>query len=182
MPAWLYDYILHLSIPHPHIDPLLDEFTYGDSGREAKWILENIRIGDVIFFHVTMKGSRYVTSMYVVDKITKGEDARRDPSIVDRYRNAHIGDNEFKGYAEDVVLFGNPDLSKIFHPPILLDRKLAERLAFDPPNPIEFNIVDKKGRHLSDLECIASATRTARKLTREDTEIILKESVRKWPS
>lgn len=64
MTYYLYDYILHLQTPNGsfHIDPILEEYTYGDTEREADWILSNIKPDDIVFFHVTIKGDQYITA------------------------------------------------------------------------------------------------------------------------
>ncbi len=114
--------------------------------------------------------------MYFVESVITGDIARNNPEIVNRYRNPHLSPN-FKGYREDAVIFGDHERSKIFHPPILFDRELIQKLSLN----IHFDTINKRGRRQSDLERISSHTRTARELTENDVKIILQEGIRKWP-
>lgn len=80
----------------------------------------------------------------------------------------------------DFAIMGDRDLSKRLFPPIRFDRKLVERLELPLKHPkdgrdggIEFDRVDKNGRQLNDLECIAQGTRMSRKLSDNDVKILL---------
>jgi len=171
-----------------HPDPDFDELTYGESGRFSNMIRKNVKPGSHIFFHTTIGGQRYITGHFFVSEVVEGFDARHDDNIRKGFRNPHIHPEEYPGWwpdydhenerkedRDDIIVFGDPkkSLGKLAIP-LPFDRDLAERLEFEGKR-IEFDIRDKRGRTLSDSECITSCTRTPRYITRRDVRYLLSE-------
>lgn len=150
-----------------HHDPMLEEFTYGDVDARARKLKRDLERGDYVFLHTTIRGRRYITAYYVTDRVCDTSEAASDKAIVAKYRNPHI-----KEYLEgerrdrdDVVLFGDPILSRKLPRPLLFDKTLAEKLSL--------NIPFKKDK--TENQCISSATRQWRKLSEGDVNILLSE-------
>jgi hypothetical protein len=164
---------MNLLIPYVylynHNDPLFDEFTYGDSGKRARQLKNDLKKGDYLFFHTSIGGKKYVTAYYVVDRALDTAKAIKDRNIVAKYKNPHIHIKEFLSGERtdedsDVVVFGDPITSRILERPLLFNKTLAEKLSL--------NIKFPRGR--TETQAIGSATRQWRELTDEDIEIILK--------
>ncbi|MGR5912608.1 hypothetical protein ACT7DG_22480 [Bacillus cereus] len=51
-----------------HEDPMLTEYTYGESGSNTKKLLK-VQKGDFLFFHKTIHNKRYITAYYVVEEV-----------------------------------------------------------------------------------------------------------------
>ena len=161
----------HLLIPYvplaDHNDPILDEFTYGDSGRRARKLKRDLELGAYLFLHTTIRGRRYITAYYVVDRVLDTSEAASIKPIRDKYKNPHIKeylDGDRRNH-DDAIVFGDPILSRMLSRPLPFDRTLAEKLSLD----ISFN--DK----MSDNQSISSATRAWRKMTNKDVELLLAE-------
>ena len=163
--------MVHLLIPYvplaDHHDPILEEFTYGDSGSRARKMKKDLKRSDYVFLHTTIRGRRYVTAYYVVDRVLDTSDAAASRPIVDKYQNPHI-----KEYLEgerrdddDAVLFGDPILSRKLPRPLLFNRALAERTSLNVPFK----------ENSTDSQCISSATRQWRELDDKDVEMLLLE-------
>jgi hypothetical protein len=163
---------MHLLIPYvikkTHLDPVFDEFTYGDSSRRAPKLKRDLNRGDYIFFHATFNHQKLITAYYVVDRVLDTVAACKDRAIVMKYRNPHIleclaGVRPIDGEDDDILVFGDPIRSYIFQMPLPFDEQLAEKLSLHikfPPNR-------------SEAQAICSATRAWRKLTDRDVEILL---------
>jgi len=159
---------MNLLIPYVHLynhnDPLFEEFTYGDVGTRAEK-LKNLKRGDYVFFHTSIRGKKYITAYYVVDRVLDTALASKDRNITAKYKNPHIleflsGERKNK---EDVILFGDPIISHVLERPILFNKALAEKLSL--------NIKFTEGK--TDTQVIGSATRAWRKLTDHDVRVIL---------
>lgn len=150
-----------------HHDPILDEFTYGDVDRRAKKLKRDLKKGDKTFLHTTIRGHKYITAYYIVDRVMDTSEAASKPMIVKKYKNPHILEylNGERRGGEDVIVFGDPILSKKLDPPLKFDRTLAEKLSLD----ISFK------EHTTDLQDIGSATRAWRPLTEEDVNTLFEE-------
>ena len=151
-----------------HRDPDLTEFTYGDVRARAKALKEKVGQGDYLFFHTTLGRQKLITAYFVVDRTLDSSIAARDRNIMRKYTNPHLGKPH--GYVkvagqEDVVVFGDPILSRSLARPLPFDLKLARRLSL--------GMKTQKGR--TEAQAIASATRAWRKLTAADVRIILRE-------
>lgn len=165
MNGWLIPYA-HL--PY-HVDPLFEEFTYGDVDRRAGIMKRKFRRGDCVFFHIGREGRKYITAYYVVDRVLYTVEAAKDKSIVAKYKNPHL--TEFFEFGDpdrpDAILFGDPSISRVLEKPLLFDRTLTEKLSL--------NIKFHKGK--TETQAIGSATRAWRKLTEEDIQVILAEAI-----
>jgi hypothetical protein len=161
---------MHLLIPYielpDHADPLFNEFTYGDVGQRARQ-LKQLEAGTYVFFHTSKYGKKHITACYIVSRVEDTINAARNKLISDKYKNPHI--HEFlageRNRVDDVVLFGDPILSRVFEKPLLFDRKLAGKLSL--------NIKFSPGK--SETQVIGSATRQWRKLTEKDAKLLFDE-------
>jgi hypothetical protein len=108
---------MNLLIPYikfpAHLDPDLEEYTYGDVRARARTLKERVGKGDYLFFHTTIGGKKYITAYYVVDRTLDVSVAVKDGNIMRKYRNPHL--KEPHGYStnkgeDDVVIFGDPIL------------------------------------------------------------------------
>jgi hypothetical protein len=56
--------MVYLLIPYVplswHHDPMLEEFTYGDSESRARKLKRDLKRGDYVFFHTTIRGQRHI--------------------------------------------------------------------------------------------------------------------------
>lgn len=150
-----------------HHDPILDEFTYGDVDGRAKKLKRDLQKGDKIFLHTTIRGHKYITAYYIVDRVVDTSEAASNSMIANKYKNPHILEylNGERRGGDDVIVFGDPILSKKLDPPLRFDRTLAEKLSL--------NISFKE--HTTDLQDIGSATRAWRPMTEEDVKILFEE-------
>lgn len=150
-----------------HHDPVLDEFTYGDVGRRAKKLKTDLKKGDKIFLHTTIRGHKYITAYYVVDRVMETSEAANNPMILKKYKNPHILEyiDGKRRSGEDVIVFGDPILSKKLDPPLRFNRTLAEKMSLNIPFK----------QLTTDLQDIGSATRAWRSLTAEDVNTIFEE-------
>ncbi len=149
-----------------HLDPDLDEFTYGDVGARARKLKRELGRGSFVFFHTSIGAQRYITGYFVVDRIMDSRDAAKDRLIVDKYRNPHIHwdfEDESNKSTDDVVIFGDPILSRKLDRPLLFDRRLAEKLSLG----IKFT------EGSTENERISMSTRSWRSLTGDDIKTLL---------
>lgn len=128
-----------------------------------------------VFFHTTKtnpttgRDERFITAYFVIKAVGPGKQIVPKYGITEAAKHA---ENMSKHY----VIVGDDKRSrKLKEPGLLFDRRFAKKLVFNPPKSIRFGIVDKNGEKLSELQCIASATRNIRILTDEDVENILYE-------
>jgi len=145
----------------------MEEFTYGDVDARARKLKKDLKRGDYAFFHTTIRGHRYITAYYVVDRVLDTSEAASIRAIVDKYQNPHI-EEYLKGDRrdlDDAVLFGDPILSRKISRPLIFDRNLAEKLSLNIPFRDD----------LTENQCIGSATRQWRKLTDKDVNKLLRE-------
>jgi hypothetical protein len=154
-------------VPLDHPDPLLDEFTYGDVDARARKLKRDLKQGDYVFLHTTLRGGRYITAYYVTDEVLDTSVAASNRNIALKYRNPHI--KEYlageRRNGDDVVVFGDTILSYKLKRPLSFNKTLAEKLSLG----IQF----KKG--FTENQCISSATRAWRELTEKDVKILLTE-------
>ncbi len=156
-----------------HLDPLFDEFTYGDAKARGKRLKEKLNRGDYIFFWTNIAGMQYITAYYVVDKVLEVDEAKKDHKIMEKYRNPHLKRSFYEGedvsYENDVVVFGDVKKSRKLGIPLSFNRTLAERFVFNPPKTIDFQ------NNRTDAENIGSACRQPRELTKEDVKFLVTE-------
>ncbi len=146
-----------------HHDPHLDEFTYGEVKSRARRIKTLLEKGDYVFFHTSIRSQRVITSYYVLDRILDSTEAMSDEAIVRKYKNPHL--HRIPNEDEDIVIFGDPILSKKLDRPLPFTKSVAGRLSLDIP----FD------SFRTDNENISSATRTPRELSPKDVKILLDE-------
>lgn len=163
--------MVHLLIPYvplpDHHDPMLEEFTYGDVDVRARKLKRDLKRGDYVFLHTTIRGRRYITAYYVIDRVCDTSEAASNKAIVAKYQNPHIKEY-FEGWRrerDDVMIFGDPILSRKLQRPLLFDRTLAEKLSLN----IRFR------KDLTENQCLSSATRQWRNLTEGDVSVLLSE-------
>jgi len=159
---------MNLLIPYiylyNHPDPLFDEFTYGEGGSRARKIKNDLKKGDYVFFHTSMRGRKYITAYYVVDRVLDTSEVIKNKNITAKYRNPHILEFNASNKKDDIILFGDPITSRILTRPLLFDKTLSEKLSL--------NIKFQKGK--TETQIIGSATRAHRNLSKKDVEILLK--------
>ena len=104
---------MNLLIPYvplyDHNDPFLEEFTYGDVRAKGRKLKRELKKGDYVFFHTSIRGKKYITAYYVIDRVLNTAKAIKDKNITAKYKNPHIV--EFlsgKRTSEDgdVIIFG----------------------------------------------------------------------------
>lgn len=170
-----------------HPDPLFSELTYGECGHRSAMVKNNVKEGSHYFFHTTIEGQRYITAHYFVSETKEGSVARHDKEIRNNYKNVHIHPEEYplwwgedydankKDNSRDVIIFGDKgkSLGKL-ETPVLFDRKLAEKREFEG-NRIMFDTIDKNGHNRTINECISSATRVPRYITKNDVITLFTE-------
>jgi len=161
---------MNLLIPHvylyDHSDPLFEEFTYGDIRARARKLKKDVKRGDYVFFHTSIRGKKYITAYYVVDRVLDTAEAIKDRNILAKYKSPHISEvlsAERTDEYDDVMLFGDPITSRVLERPLLFDRTLAEKLSLAIKFP--------EGR--TETQVIGSATRSWRELTDKDVEVLL---------
>lgn len=162
---------MNLLIPYipliNHVDPVLEEFTYGDSGSRARKLKRSFKKGDYVFFHTTINSKKYITAYYVVDRVLDTSEAAKDKNIFLKYKNPHIieyREGKRRDH-DDIVVFGDPIVSRKLERPLLFDRSLAEKLSLS----IKFK------KSFTETQCIGSATRQWRELSDKDVEILVSE-------
>ena len=160
---------MNLLIPYVrlynHPDPLLNEFTYGDSTKDRARKLKKLKENDYVFFHTRINGKKYITAYYIVDRVLVTSEAAKDKNIAAKYKNPHIKEYLLgkRTNEDDVVLFGDPISSRVLERPLLFDRTLVEKLSL--------NIKFPKGK--TETQVIGSATRAWRELKGTDVEALL---------
>jgi hypothetical protein len=159
--------IPYIKFPN-HLDPDLEEYTYGDVRARARTLKEKVRKGDHLFFHTTLGGKKYITAYFIVDRTLDVSVAIKDGNIMRKYKNPHLkrphGYIQNKGQ-DDAVVFGDTILSKRLSRPLLFDLKLAGKLAL--------GIRTQGGR--TEAQSVGSATRAWRKLSDKDVRRLLRE-------
>ncbi len=163
--------LVNLLIPYrpmiKHRDPLLGEFTYGDSNARAQKLKKDLQKGDYVFFHTTIRGLRYITAYYVIDRVLDTAVAASNQDIASKYKNPHIIEY-LKGKRReeaDVVIFGDPILSQELKRPLPFTQELAMKLSLG----IEFK------KEFTENQCIGSSTRSWRVLEKSDVKVLKEE-------
>lgn len=150
-----------------HKDPILEEFTYGDINARARKLKKDLKQGDYVFLHTTLRGIRYITAYYVIDKILDTSVAVSNGDIVRKYENPHLKEY-IKGdrrNGDDVIVFGDPILSQKLKRPLPFNQELAEKLSLR----IQFK------EDYTENQCIGSSTRTWRELSDSDVQVLMEE-------
>lgn len=140
-----------------HKDPDFKELAYGDSGPRGENLKNKLTKDSYIFLHTKIGSQKYITCYLVVERILPGAEAQRDPSI------------SCDGQYDDWLFLGNKQHSKRLRKPIPFNKQLAQKLSLE----IDFSDSDSGTR--SELQVVASATRSHRPLSDQDVDILLKE-------
>ena len=163
---------MNLLIPYVylynHPDPLFDEFTYGESGSRCKKLKNGLQKGDYVFFHTSIGGRKYITAYYVAERVLDTVKAIKDRNITAKFKNPHISElksGKITDTENNVILFGDPILSRILKRPLLFDKALANKLSLNIKFP----------KNKTETQAIGSAARSWRELTDKDVETLLKE-------
>ncbi len=144
-----------------HIDPMLDEYTYGDHKLNGKILRDKIKQGDFLFFHTMRKGKRVITAYYVVEQVLPVPQAKANKLIMTKYRNPHL--LESNNVENETIVFGNPITSNILRKPVELTIELLNKLSRKPNlNPSQ-----------TETAAITSALRQWKKLSDADVELLL---------
>jgi hypothetical protein len=114
-----------------HEDPLLQEYTYGESGKKRGGMLLNkVSRGDFLFFHTNIKGKHVITGYYSVEKSMLTREAKQDKLITRKYRNPHLRYDKPSEY--DTIAFGNVIYSKALGHPFCLTSEILKKLSSRP--------------------------------------------------
>ncbi len=112
-----------------HIDPVLEEFTYGDGKTRGEILRKKVNKGDFLFFHTNRKGNHVITAYYFVERAVPTEDAKKDKLILLKYKNPHLFHEVL---ANDTIVFGNPIYSKILRHPLIVNEAIQKKLSRKP--------------------------------------------------
>jgi hypothetical protein len=160
---------MHLLIPYVnlynHPDPLFDEYTYGEGGARARKLKNDVKKGDFIFFHTTIRNQKYITAYYVADRVIDTIDAINDRFIRLKYKNPHMNEminGKIPKDSGDVIIFGDPILSKKLDTPLRFEKNLASKLSLNIKFP----------GNKTETQAIGSSTRAWRELTDKDANIL----------
>jgi len=163
---------MHLLLPYVnlynHPDPLFEEYTYGEGDARARKLKNDVKRGDFIFFHTSKIGQKYITAYYIADRVLDTAVVMKDMNLNSKYNNPHISDMEsgrISKKSDNVILFGDPILSRVLDRPLPFDKKLARKLSLNIKFP------EKR----TETQAIGSATRNWRELTNKDVKILQKE-------
>lgn len=163
---------MHLLVPfvnlYNHPDPLFEEYTYGESGARAIKLKKNVKKGDFVFFHTSKRGQKYIAAYYIADRVLDTAVAIKDMNIDSKYNNPHLSGmktGRIPKNSDNVILFGDPILSRALDWPLPFDMKLAKKLSLNIKFPA----------NRTETQAIGSATRNWRELTDKDVKILQKE-------
>ncbi|MCC2347486.1 HNH endonuclease [Bacillus cereus] len=128
-------------------DPLFSECTYGDEGNRGTILKTKVSKGDFLFFYKSIENNPCITAFYEVEKVLDIHKAKRDNTIMMKYRNPHLFRNEIQ--ENEVIVFGNPEKSMILDTPLVVNGTLLEELSIDynpSPNHTELQALTLKLR------------------------------------
>lgn len=143
-----------------HVDPNFTYLTYGDSGNKAIQIQKTIKPGSYVFFHTSYNGKAYITAYFYVERVLNKDD---NPAEI----AALITDSK----VDEVIILGSRERSKILTYPLPFDQSLAEELTSLKIGE------DKFTGNLSELQTISNSTRTHRRLSNPDVELLLEKCI-----
>lgn len=141
-----------------HVDPNFTYLTYGDSGKKATQILKIVEPGSYVFFHTSYNGKAYITAYFYVERVLNKNDNPAEIAML-------ITDSR----EDEVIILGSRERSKILTYPLPFNQTLAEKLT-------SLKIGEEKFiGNLSELQAISNSTRSHRKLSRTDVELLLEK-------
>lgn len=143
-----------------HEDPMLSEFTYGESSNNALNLLK-VNKGDYLFFHKTINKKRFITSYFVIEDVMLVKDAQKNLLIANKFNNPHLKKDTLN--KNECIAFGNPILSRVLDVPLEITPELLSKLSkpanLNPNQPL--------------LSAISSALRTWKQLNSKDIDFLL---------
>ncbi|MGG2066940.1 endonuclease NucS domain-containing protein [Bacillus sp. S14(2024)] len=145
-----------------HEDPMLKEYTYGESGANTEKLLK-VNKGNYLFFHKTVHNKRYITAYYVIEEVALVKDVKHNRLIMNKYDNPHLKKELKQLASSECIAFGNPILSKVLQVPLEITPELLSKLS----RPANLN----PGQTL--LSAISSALRTWKELNQSDVDYLL---------
>ncbi len=144
-----------------HIDPMLNEFTYGNLGINGRKLMKKIKPNDYIFFHITIGEYRYITSYYKVKEVIPAKEAQESPTIKEKYKNPHLYSTNVSN--DNVIAFGYQDKSRILKRPLKLSPDVLNKLSRKPNLNSDQTL----------LAAISSALRAWKELDDKDVQFLL---------
>ncbi|HFK1790716.1 MULTISPECIES: endonuclease NucS domain-containing protein [Bacillus cereus group] len=145
-----------------HEDPMLTEYTYGESGANTDK-LQKVQKGDFLFFHKTIHNKRYITAYYLVEEVVIVKDIKQNRLIMNKYDNPHLKKEIHQLTPSECIAFGNPIQSKALQVPLEITPELLSKLS----RPANLN------PNQSLLSAISSALRTWKELNPSDINLLL---------
>ncbi|MGE6366908.1 endonuclease NucS domain-containing protein [Bacillus paramycoides] len=145
-----------------HEDPMLKEYTYGESKSNAEKLLK-VKKGNFLFFHKTVHNKRYITAYYLVEEVALVKNIKHNQLIMKKYDNPHLKKELAQLTPGECIVFGNPILSKVLQVPLEITPELLSELS----RPANLN----SGQNL--LSAISSALRTWKELNQSDINLLL---------
>ncbi|AOY13971.1 TPA: endonuclease NucS domain-containing protein [Bacillus cereus] len=145
-----------------HEDPMLTEYTYGESGANTDK-LQKVQKGDFLFFHKTIHNKRYITAYYLVEEVVLVKDIKQNRLIINKYDNPHLKKEIQQLTPSECIAFGNPIQSKVLQVPLEITPELLSKLS----RPANLN------PNQSLLSAISSALRTWKELNTSDINLLL---------
>lgn len=145
-----------------HEDPMLTEYTYGESGANTDK-LQKVQKGDFLFFHKTIHNKRYITAYYLVEEVVIVKDIKQNHLIMNKYDNPHLKKEIQQLTPSECIAFGNPIQSKVLQVPLEITPELLSKLS----RPANLN------PNQSLLSAISSALRTWKELNPSDINLLL---------
>ncbi|HHQ8912959.1 TPA: endonuclease NucS domain-containing protein [Bacillus cereus] len=145
-----------------HEDPMLTEYTYGESGANTDK-LQKVQKGDFLFFHKTIHNKRYITAYYLVEEVVLVKDIKQNRLIINKYDNPHLKKEIQQLTPSECIAFGNPIKSQVLQVPLEITPELLSKLS----RPANLN------PNQSLLSAISSALRTWKELNTSDINLLL---------
>jgi hypothetical protein len=159
-------------IPYIHLippDPAFAEYTYGEGGRRAHQLKENVKKGDYLFFHTSKGGKKYITAYYVVDRILDTIKIVQEELVpLNKFHNPHLDEYRQGKITQDevnVIVFGDPILSYILPKPLPFNQELSNKLSLNIRFPA----------NASETQAIGRATRAWRCLSKNNVDTLIAE-------
>lgn len=102
-----------------------------------------------------------------MDRVLDTSEAVKNINIISKYQNQHLKDylQGKRRAKDDIIVFGDPILSRKLKRPLLFDKNLVRKLSLSIPFKGGF----------TDAQCIAFSTRQWRELSENDVKILLEE-------
>lgn len=147
-----------------HEDPMLNEFTYGESSNNTTKLL-NVSKGDYLFFHKTIHERRYITAYYYVEQVMLVHAAQRIPLIINKFNNPHLKKATNLLTNNECIAFGNPVFSKKLDVPLEITPELLSKLS----KPANLN------SNQLPLAAMTSALRSWKQLNSNDIAFLMDE-------